>query len=473
MALVRSSLPRRAALTAGGSLAAVTAFGAVAATLLLTSSPAQANGRPPSTVSIATRPNGRDILIATTFGVLLSKDDGCSFHWLCEQSIGFGGTFDPKYAIGADGTIYATTFEGLRVSRDGGCTFATATEGVPANDPGALDGIWVDAIDLTPGGDVWLATAESGRYNDVYRSRDSGRTFAPMGLHSAAIWWKSVKISRKDPARIYVSGYQIAGTAPGGGQMPPTAHVRRSDDGGASWTAMPLGGVALGTTPVIHVIALDPQDADVVYLRSSAAVPPVGDVLYRSRDGGATWTEVLRLPQPILGVTVHGAQVLVAAGNGGAYESTGGGPFAPMTGAPNLACVDERGDGSLLGCGANWEPDFFAVGRSADGRAWEKIVRFADMAGPLRCPAGTAQHDTCELAMWPSLREQFGATGAPPSCPAVDEPLPPAKGSGGGGGCCDGGGGSGGAGPGALLVAALAGLLLRRRPRAVAAPGRG
>lgn len=432
----------------------------------LAAAPAAANGRPPSAVSVAARPGGRDILVATTFGVLLSKDDGCSFQWLCEQSIGYGGTFDPKYAIGADGTIYATTFEGLRVSRDGGCTFTTATEGKPASDPGALDGIWVDAIDVAPGGDVWLATAESGRYNDVYRSRDAGRTFQPMGLHSAAIWWKSIKISRKDPARIYVTGYQIAGSAPGGGQMPPTAHLRRSSDGGASWTPLPLDGVALAATPVVHVMAIDPENPDVLYLRSTAAVPPTGDKLYRSRDGGATLTEVLSLTDPVLGVVVHGDRVLVAAGQGGAYESVGGGPFTAVAEAPRLTCVGERSDGSLLGCGNNWEPDFFAAARSADGRDWQKLVRFGEMTGPLSCPAGTVQHDTCELAMWPSLREQFGATGPAPTCAAPEEPPPPPRSS---GGCCDGGAGE--AGAAALAAAAGAGLLAlraRRRRRGAA-----
>lgn len=441
-------------------LRAALAAGLVTATLAGAPLDALANGRPPASVSIASRKNGRDILVATTFGVLLSKDDGCSFQWICEQSIGYGGTFDPKYAIGEDGTIYATTFEGLRVSRDGGCTFATATEGVPANDPGALDGIWVDAIDLAPNGDVWLATAESGRYNDVYRSRDQGRTFQPMGLHSAAIWWKSVKVSHADPQRMYVAGYQIAGTAPDGGQMPPTAHLRRSDDAGATWKPMPLAGIALAATPVIHVMAIDPANPDVLYLRSTAAVPPAGDKLYRSADGGATWAEVMSLAEPILGVNLHAGTVLVAAGMSGAYSSTDGKVFAAVPDSPHLSCIDERGDGSVLACGANWEPDFFAAASSKDGRDWKKLIRFAEMTGPLSCPDGTVQRDTCELSMWPSMREQFGATGPGRSCPAVEEPAPPAKGT--SGGCCDGGGGTGGAAAMLLALAGAAGLLRRR-----------
>ncbi|MEZ4362567.1 MAG: sialidase family protein [Kofleriaceae bacterium] len=430
--------------------------------------PAAANGRPPSAVSVAHRDERHEVLLATTFGVLLSRDDGCSFRWLCEQSIGFGGTFDPKYAIGVDGTIYATTFEGLRVSRDGGCTFSTATAGTPPDDPGALAGIWVDAIDLSPEGDVWIATAESGRYNDVYRSRDQGRTFAPMGLHSEAIWWKSVKISRKDPARIYVTGYQIAGAAPDGGQLPPTAHLRRSRDGGATWEEGSLAGVTMAATPVVHVVELDPRNAEVLFLRSANAVPPAGDKLYRSFDGGATFREVLSLRDAIHGVVMRGNTVVVAAGLEGAYESTDGGvTFAPIADAPHLTCLSDLGDGTLLGCGANWEPDFFALGRSSDAHDWRKVTRFSDMVGPLSCPAGTAQHDTCEISLWPSLREQFGASGDT-TCPAVPNPPAPPPAQTTRQGCCDGsGGGAGGGLAGGLALLVLS--IWRRRPTAAAA----
>jgi hypothetical protein len=421
------------------------------------------NGRPPSSVSVTSHPGRNDILIATTFGVLLSVDDGCSFHWLCEQSIGYGGTFDPKYAIGADGTIYATTFEGLRVSRDRGCTFTTATRGLAASDPGSLDGIWVDAIEVAGNGDVWIATAESGRFNDVYVSRDAGRTFTPAGLHSASIWWKSVKIARARPARIYVTGYQIAGSTPEGGQMPPTAHLRRSDDGGATWSAMPLAAVALAATPVVHVIAVDPENPDVVYLRSAGAVAPSGDKLYRSSDGARTFTEVLATSEPVQGMVIRGRAVIVAAGMGGAYESSDGGvTFSPVVDAPRMACIHDRGNGQLLACGTNWDPDFFSVAVSSDGQNWQKLFRFADISGPLPCATTTVQHDVCELSVWPSLREQFGATkGTPATCPAAPAVVPPTTRS--SGGCCDGAGSGGGALMVALSWLALAAGRRRRR----------
>ena len=94
---------------------------------------ALADGRAPLTNGVHFQPgDDRSIYVATTFGLLISHDDGCSFRWVCEQNIGYAGTFDPRYRIASDGAIFATTFTGLRVSRDGGCSFTTATSEAPA-----------------------------------------------------------------------------------------------------------------------------------------------------------------------------------------------------------------------------------------------------------------------------------------------------------------------------------------------------
>src|SRR5689334_2335726 len=92
---------------------------ALAALAALRAPAAHANGRPPVTNGVFFRPGDNDtIFVRTTFGLLVSHDNGCSFRWTCEQNIGYGGMFDPKYAVAADGTLFATTFTGLRISRD-------------------------------------------------------------------------------------------------------------------------------------------------------------------------------------------------------------------------------------------------------------------------------------------------------------------------------------------------------------------
>jgi hypothetical protein len=431
----------------------------IPAAIVLAAATAHANGRAPLTNGIYFKPGDpHSLYVASTFGLLISRDEGCTFHWLCEQNLGYGGTWDPKYAIAADGTIFATTFDGLRVSRDGGCSFQTATAD-----------LWIDALDIGPTGEVWIGTAETGQPNDVYVSTDNGVTFASRGLASQAIWWKSVKVAPSDASRVYVTGYQVAGMADDGGTLPPTPHLYRSSDGGAEWTASPLAGVQLAATPVLLVKAIDPADPSVLYVTSVGANPPSGDRLYRSTDGGETFAEVLATTAAVHDVVIRTADhVLIATQfaspqvivGGTAYQSLDGGlTFEVMPDAPQLACLGLAPDGTLVGCGANWQPDYKSVARSRDGGAtWEKVWRFVELAGPLACPPGTPEHDVCELGQWDTLRRQFGATGPVCGDHVVDgavEPPPPKN-----GGCCGAGGGS--PLPGAALVV-IAGAWARRR----------
>lgn len=373
---------------------------------------AQANGRPPATNGVAFHPaDPSTILIRSTFGLLVSHDDGCSFHWVCEKAIGYGGEFDPKYAVAVDGTIFATTFEGLRVSRDGGCSWVTATDDNTKN----LTGLWIDALDIGPDGTVWVATAESAGSNDVFSSSDNGITFLPRGQQSATIWWKSVKVAPSNKQRVYLTGYQVAKTS--------IAHLRRSDDNGATWTPLELFGsrrdppdMKFGPTPIVLVAAVDPKAPDTLLLISIGANGSRGDRLYRSTDAGYSFTEVLATVDPIRDtVFAQDGTVYVATLNSTFKSTTNGLSFSPLTGSPQLACLGQRSDGKLFGCGANWEPDFKAVAVSPDNSAtWSKQFRFVELAGPLACAATTTSGEQCDPA-WPSLQAQFAATG-PATC---------------------------------------------------------
>jgi hypothetical protein len=432
--------------------------------LLFVAAVAHANGRAPLTNGVRFAPSDPHALyIATTFGLLVSSDDGCTFRWLCEQNVGYGGIFDPKYAVATDGTLFATTFTGLRVSRDGGCSFTTATAELPLNDPNRIADIWIDALDIGPTGEVWVGTAESGKPNDVFVSADNGSTFLSRGMLSSTIWWKSVKVAPSNAQRVYIAGYEV------GGAM-PVAHLLRSDDDGAHWTPEPLANMMFGSTPIVIVFAVDPNNQDIVFAASVGA-NGAGDLLYRSTDGGATFSQVLAASGTVHDVVIVDAQTvmvttIVASGTtfvgGPAYRSIDGGKtFQTMAGAPQLACLGLRPDGTLIGCGANWDPDHMAVGKSTDlGATWQKVWRFVELAGPLTCADGTTEHDTCAVQMWPALQQQFATTG--PTCgafviDAVPDGVQPKK-----HGCCDGGAGAASA---AWAVVVMT-IVLRRRRRA-------
>jgi hypothetical protein len=408
---------------------------AVALVAVTRTTAAHANGRPPVTNGVFFQPNdNQSLYVRSTFGLLVSHDAGCSFRWVCEQSIGYGGTFDPKYAIAVDGTLFATTFTGLRVSHDGGCSFKTATAELTAGAPGRIADMWVDALDIGPTGEVWVATADSAKPNDVFRSTDGGVTFVSRGMASSVLSWKSLAVAPSDAMHVYVAGYQVA-------NAPPTAQLFSTINGGQTWTQAALTGVQFAGTPLVTIAAIDAANPKHMYIVSVQA-NGAGDRLYRSTDGATTFTEVLATTQPIANVVIRDATtVLVASGDGMSRSDNAGVSFKPATTAPQLACLGKRADGTLIGCAANWDPDFMAVGRSDDASQWQKIFRFIEFDGPLACQPGTTGHDMCDQQLWPGLRTQFGVTG--PTCatatdlPAVDgvemEPPKPS------GGCCDAG----------------------------------
>src|SRR5688572_15919441 len=173
---------------------------AAIATALLSGGTAHANGRFPATVNVRFHPTDTDfILVPATFGLLVSKDGGDSFQWVCEQAIGYTGTYDPDYVITDAGDIYATTFDGLRVSRDPGRRWE------PLGAP--LDaGVFINQIERGPDGRIWATTSTGGELNDVYVSTD-GEDFAGTGLESMN-WWLSIATTAADPDRIYATGYQ-------------------------------------------------------------------------------------------------------------------------------------------------------------------------------------------------------------------------------------------------------------------------
>jgi hypothetical protein len=360
-----------------------------ALSVLALASGVRADGGIPQTLQVRFAADKPDSIYAmTNYGPIVSHDAGCTFFWLCETNVGYGGAYIPDLAVTRDGTILATSFVGLRVSHDGGCTFTSVI-----ND-GFVAGVAID--DNT----IWASTADSSRENDVYTSTDNGVTFTPRGLASTTHRWSSVRASQ---GRVYVAGIDTN----------QVAQVRRLD--GEQWTPLPTTGIVFGTPPTLRIAAIDPERTSTVYLVSEHSY---NHSLYRSIDGGMTWTLVHESAGKIKDVVVRGESVIVTAmvregmilvGATPMISTDGGLTFAPYAGAPTLACAELSPSGALHGCGANWEPDFAAIARD-DGNAWTKLFRFTELAGPLACPADSGQTKICE-PLWTPLDVELMTTG--------------------------------------------------------------
>ncbi len=64
------------------------------------------------------------------------------------------------------------------------------------------------------------------------------------------------------------------------------AQVRRTTDGGLTWTTQTVGGITVNVTGMLDVVARSPTDALVLVAINGAPI------LYRTTDGGLTWTNV-------------------------------------------------------------------------------------------------------------------------------------------------------------------------------------
>ena len=438
-------------------------IGLGAATVAALPTEALANGRRPATTSVKfASGDAQTIYVPVTFGFLKSDDDGATFRWVCEATVGYTGTFDPDYAVDEAGNVYATTFDGLRISRDGGCTFGPV--GGELADPTKF----LSDVEIGPDARVWAATSVGKGPNDVYVAAD-GETFESVGLFEEKAWWLSVRTTPADPLRVYVSGF-----LPGPTAAESVAILRRSLDGGATWEDLPVDDFAFRQRRDIYILDVSPVDPDVLFARLVGANAPAGDAVYRSGDGGLSWTRVLDFADLVTSFLIRsdGETVIAATINGCPGDEApdikgcvkisrdAGLKFQPATEQPRLACLGERTDGTLYGCGDNWAPDNFALGSSDDGETWTKVYRFSETIGPLECPADTEQAE-CAAVGWPPLCETLGI------CIPDGGAVAPDDGSGEdeGGGCCKVGGGRVDAGWIPALALVLFGLARGRARR--------
>lgn len=416
---------------------------------------ARANGAfPDSGQVLLPRDSSTDIYASTNFGLLVSRDSGQTWRWICEEAI---GPLAQLYQLGPSphNQLFAQSDAGLHFSRDGGCSWQSSgggiTEGfVVSAHPDPADALRVLAVALPPAVDGVARMS-------LYESLDGGASFGPpVYVAPNGEVLSGVEIATTDPKTSYITMY---GYEPGG-VVPKLAH---SDDSGASWTVRDASA-ALGSRTV-RLIRVDPRDEQTVYLRVSDSVD---DLLAITRDAGRTFSIALELDGLMSAFLLRSNGDIIVSGktSGAQISRDGGQTFAPMPNAPGFRSIAERGN--LLYATADNFADGFAVASSADGGdTWTPLVRFSDICEPLQCDS---IRQACALP-WLDLTSRFGIEPdqclAPPAAPPASEAPEP--------GCLVSGKRSSRALASLALLATMV-LAARRRPtaqRKMAASGRG
>lgn len=396
--------------------------------VVLASGVARGNGRFPKTIDVHFKPGDHDVMaLQATWGLITTFDGGATWHWSCEEAIGFGGVYDPDYELTSTGLLFATTTspDGLRQTRDM-CNWAPAA--APLGPVGKTPAKFVSQIEVGPTGTIWVATPyELAPDPQIYRSIDDGMTWTPLSRPLAGLvdWWESMKVAPTllagSQTRIYLTGYGFSG----GNKL---RYLVRSDNGGGSWTDLGVDEFTFGGDGAdLQIAAVSPTDPDLVFARVfQANGVGIGDDIYRSDDAGATWSRVFQAGDDVSAIVVRQTgQVIAATALSGVHLSADGGQtFGAAIDDTKIECMKERDDQLLFGCSIGQIPDNMALATATAVGDWTSILAYSEIDDAYECSAGTLQQDVCYDLRWCFTACQFGIE-LPPECPACDADAGP------------------------------------------------
>ena len=230
---------------------------------------------------------------------------------------------------------FGGTGGGVWKTMDGGINWEPITDGSVFG-TGSVGGIGLSDSDPNT---IYVGMGESpirgnvSHGDGVYKSTDGGKTWKHIGLEDTR-QISRIRVHPKNPDIVYVAaqGHVWAPNEQRG--------VFRSKDGGKTWQKVLFRSDKAGACDLI----IDPTNSNVLYaafwevyrkpwtLESGGP----GSGIFKSTDGGDTWTEITRNPGlprgtiGIVGITVSPANpdrlwAIVEAENGGVFRSDDGG----------------------------------------------------------------------------------------------------------------------------------------------------
>ncbi|HZK79110.1 MAG TPA: glycosyl hydrolase, partial [Gemmatimonadaceae bacterium] len=229
---------------------------------------------------------------------------------------------------------FGATGGGLWKTTDGGTSWNPVTDGkIRSSSVGAVaiaesnpDIVYIGMGEVDLRGNIMQG-------DGVYRTTDGGKTWTHMGLDNTQAIGR-IRIDKTNPDLVYVAAL--------GKPSAPTSDrgVYRSKDGGKTWQRVLYRNDSTGAVDLV----IDPNNPKILFaaLWQAYRIPwkmssgGAGSGLFRSTDGGDTWTELTRakgMPKGMIGrigVSVSGADskrvyAIVEADSGGVFRSDDGG----------------------------------------------------------------------------------------------------------------------------------------------------
>ncbi|HEX4633934.1 MAG TPA: glycosyl hydrolase, partial [Gemmatimonadales bacterium] len=247
-----------------------------------------------------------------------------------------GGRVDAVAGVVGQPLVYymGVTGGGIWKTVDGGHTWEPVSDkALTAGSVGALAVAESDPNVIYAGTGEETVRGNVSPGDGMYKSTDAGKTWSRIGLADAGQTGR-IAVHPKNADLVYVA---VMGHAFGPN---PTRGLYRSADGGKTWQKVLSRNDSTGAVDVV----LDPTNPRIIYasLWQEQRTPwdfssgGAGSGLFKSTDGGDTWTELTRkkgLPEGVIGriglavspVSPDRIWAVVEAKEGGVFRSDDGG----------------------------------------------------------------------------------------------------------------------------------------------------
>ena len=228
---------------------------------------------------------------------------------------------------------FGATGGGVWRTQDGGQSWHNLSDGYFGGSIGAVAVSEWDPNVIYVGGGEKTVRGNVSHGHGMWKSTDAGKTWTSIGMESS-YHIARIRIHPKNPDLVYaaVMGNLYRDTEERG--------VYRSSDGGETWERILFANTSAGAVDLI----MDPTNPRILYAStwrirrtpSNLSSGGEGSALWKSTDGGDTWTEITRnegLPDGIvgiIGVTVSPVNpervwAIIESEKGGVFRSEDGG----------------------------------------------------------------------------------------------------------------------------------------------------